>query len=108
MYFYDPSEREPKELVPGIIARTFWGERMLTAVVDLDPDSELPMHNHPHEQLGIVIKGKIELTINEEVRLLKPGDVYVIPSEVMHGAKTFDQPVKVMDVFSPVREEYKF
>ena len=108
MYFYDPYEREPKELLPGIIARTFWGEKMLTAVVDLDPDTELPIHNHPHEQLGIVIEGKIELTINGQARELKPGDVYVIPSEVMHGAKTFDHPVRIMDVFSPVREEYKF
>ena len=108
MYFHDLANRDPKELLSGIIARTFWGQKMLAAVVDLDPDTELPMHSHPHEQLGIVIEGKIEFTINDEVRTLKPGDVYVIPSDVMHAAKTFDQAVKVMDVFSPVREEYKY
>jgi len=108
MYYHDPSTRDPKELLPGILARTFWGEEMLAAVVDLDPDTELPMHSHPHEQLGIVIEGRIEFTIDGEVKTLKPGDVYVIPGDVVHAAKTFDHPVKVMDVFSPVREEYKY
>ena len=108
MYFHDLSEREPKELLPGIIARTFWGQKMLAAVVDLNPETVLPMHSHPHEQLGVVIEGEIELTIGSEVKTLKPGEVYLIPGDVEHGAKTFAHPVKVMDVFSPVREEYKY
>jgi quercetin dioxygenase-like cupin family protein len=81
---------------------------MLAAVVDLDPETVLPMHSHPHEQLGIVIKGELELTIDGEARKLKPGDVYLIPGDVEHGAKTFANPVKVMDVFSPAREDYKY
>ena len=108
MYFHDPSERETKELLPGIVARTFWGQNMLAAVVDLDPETVMPMHSHPHEQLGIVIEGEFELTIGGEARKLKPGDVYLIPGDVEHGAKTFANPVKVMDVFNPVREEYKY
>ncbi|MBC8506469.1 MAG: cupin domain-containing protein [Anaerolineales bacterium] len=107
MYFYDPAERDPKELVPGINARTFWGENMLIAVVDLDPDTHMPRHSHHHEQLGNVIQGQMELTIGDEKRLVKPGDVYIIPSGVEHEAQTFDESVKVIDVFSPVREEYK-
>ena len=35
MYFHNPKDREAKELVPGINAKTFWGEKMLAAVVDL-------------------------------------------------------------------------
>ncbi len=107
MYFHDPKERQPKELLPGIIARTFWGQKMLAAVVDLDPNVHLPRHSHPHEQLGIVLQGQIEFTVGEEVKVLHPGDVYVIPGGVEHEARTFDRPVQVMDVFSPVREEYK-
>jgi len=108
MYFHDPKDREPKELLTGINARTFWGEHMLAAVVDLDPQVHLPLHSHPHEQLGIVIAGNIEFNIAGEVKTLKPGDVYVIPGGVEHEAKTFEHPVKVLDVFSPVREEYKY
>jgi len=108
MYYYDPTERAPKELVPGINAKTFWGEKMLAAVVDLDANVHLPRHSHPHEQLGIVIEGEIEFDVAGEVKRLKPGEVYVIPGGVEHEARTFDHPVKVLDVFSPVREEYKY
>lgn len=108
MYYYDPSQRSPKELAPGIKARTFWGEKMLLAVVDLDPRVHLPMHSHPHEQVGIVLEGEIEFTVGGKKKILKPGDVYVIPGGVEHEARTFDHPVRVMDVFSPVREEYKY
>lgn len=108
MYYYDPTGREAKELAPGINARTFWGEEMLTAVVDLDPHTELPSHSHPHEQIGIVIIGKIEFVIGGQTKTLKAGDVYVIPGGVEHEARTFEAPVQVMDVFSPVREEYKY
>ena len=108
MYYYNPEEREAKELVPGISAKTFWAEKMLAAVVDLDSNVQLPRHSHPHEQLGIVIEGQIEFIIADQKQVLGPGEVYVIPGGVEHEAHTFDQPVKVMDVFSPVREEYKY
>lgn len=108
VYYYDPAEREGKELVPGIMARTFWGQHMLAAVVDLQPHTELPSHSHPHEQLGIVIQGEIEFEIDGQVRRLGPGGVYVIPGGVIHRARTFDQAVQVLDVFSPVRQEYQY
>jgi quercetin dioxygenase-like cupin family protein len=108
MYYHDPKDRISKELVPGIYAKTFWGENMLAAVVDLDANVSLPRHSHPHEQLGIVIEGQIEFVIADEKKILGPGEVYVIPGDVAHEARTFDQPVKVLDVFSPVREEYQY
>lgn len=107
-YFYNLKEREKKELVPGINARTFWGEKMLTAVVDLDPNTFMPIHSHPHEQVGIILSGSMDMTIDGETRTLHPGDIYVIPGGVEHGAQTGDTPVQVMDVFSPVRDEYKY
>jgi quercetin dioxygenase-like cupin family protein len=108
MYFHNISERDSKELASGIHARTFWGEKMLVAIVDLDPQTQLPNHSHPHEQVGIILEGKLEFTIDGQTRILSPGDVYTIPGNVAHEAKTLEQPVKVMDVFSPVREEYQY
>ena len=108
MTFYETATREVKELLPGILARTFWGEKMLAAVVDLDPNTELPQHSHPHEQIGIVLEGQLELTIDGVTKVLKPHDIYIIPGEMPHEAKTYSQPAKVLDIFSPVREEYKY
>ncbi len=107
-YFYDPETRARKNLLPGVDARTFWGEQMLLAVVDLDAQAVIPSHSHPHEQGGIVLQGEMEFTIAGETQRLKPGDLYIIPSGVAHSVRIFDQPVRVLDIFSPVREEYKY
>ena len=108
MYFYDAKERPAKELATGVRTRTFWGENMLMSVVELDPNSEVPNHTHPHEQSGIMLEGEMEMNIAGETRLLKPGDVYIIPGDVEHWARSGNSPAKVLDVFSPVREEFKY
>ncbi len=107
-HVFDPAERATKELAAGVLARTFWGERMLMAVVDLEPGAEVPAHSHPHEQCGVVLEGELALTVDGVEHRLKPGDVYVIPGGVVHSARAGDRPVRVVDVFSPVREEYKY
>ena len=107
-YFKDAAERETLELAPGARTRTFWGERMLLSLVEIDAHAEVPLHTHPHEQAGIVVAGELEMGIGGEVKLLRPGDMYLIPGNVEHYAKGGDQPAKALDVFSPVREEFKY
>jgi quercetin dioxygenase-like cupin family protein len=108
MYFCDTENREAKEVVPGICLKTFWGEKMLLSIVDLEPGAVLPAHSHPHEQSGAVISGMLRLTIAGETRDLQPGDAYIIPGGVEHSAVAGSTLTQVVDIFSPVREEYKF
>lgn len=107
-HFIDLENRETKEIVPGIQLKTFWGKEMLLSFVDLAPHAVLPNHNHPHEQAGTILSGELELTIDGEKRLLNTGDAYIIPGGVDHSAKTGEKPARVLDIFSPVREDYKY
>lgn len=107
-YFCDLENRETKEVVPGVHLCTFWGKEMLLSVTELEANTDMPLHSHPHEQAGTVISGELELTIEGETRLIKPGDAFIVPGGVEHGARTGDIPAKVMDVFSPVREDYQY
>ncbi len=107
-YFCDVEGREAKEVVPGVHIRTFWGDKMLLSIVDFFPNAVIPAHSHPQEQAGTVISGTFELTIDGEARWVKQGDAYVIPGGVEHSGRTGDTPAKVVDVFSPVREDYKY
>ena len=91
-YFCDLDAREVRELFPGVRAKTFWGKNMLLSVLEMDPGVHVPAHSHPHEQSGTVIEGTFEMTIGGQTRTLGPG-----------GPDT----VRAMDIFSPVREEYK-
>ena len=108
MYFCDLENREAKEVVPGVRIRTFWQSQMLLSMVDLDPKAIVPMHSHPHEQCGTVLSGQMDLTIAGETRRLQPGDAYIIPGGVEHMAVAGDTPTQVLDVFSPVREDYQY
>ena len=107
-YFIDAASREPLELVPGARTRTFWGEQMLFSLVEGDADSEVPLHTHPHEQGGIIVEGELEMGVDGEVKLLKPGDMYIIPGNVEHYARAYTTKAKALDIFSPVREEFKY
>ena len=72
-YFHSAQGRGEKELVPGARTRTFWGDRILLSLVEIDANTEVPLHTHPHEQAGMVIEGEMEMGVAGEVQMLKPG-----------------------------------
>jgi quercetin dioxygenase-like cupin family protein len=82
------------------------GSRVTLAVVDLEPDLDVPEHHHENEQVGIVLTGRITMVIDGEGRDLGPGEAYVIPSNVPHSAHTGPDGASVVDVFSPVRADW--
>ena len=78
------------EVMHGARTRTYWGDHMLFSLVEIDVNSKVPNHTHPHEQGGVVTECKIEMGINGEVRTLKAGDMYIIPGDVGHYAECGD------------------
>lgn len=92
----------------GVVRRTLgWGERMLLAEVSLAKGCVIPPHSHPHEQVGYVARGRLQLVVGASAPVvLEPGDGYTIPGGVSHSVTALEDAVAV-DVFSPVREEYK-
>ena len=107
-YFCDVQSRESIELHKGVASKTFWGDKMLLSLVEFEPGSEGATHSHSNEQVGVILEGEIEFTIGEEKQLLKPADCHVIPSGVEHSATASLTRCKMMTVFSPVREDYKY
>ncbi|MCP4361164.1 MAG: cupin domain-containing protein [Chloroflexi bacterium] len=107
MGFHEINSRPWKELLPGVRMRSFWGDEMLVCHIEIAPGAVAPLHRHIHEQSGTVISGEIEFTIAGETRILKTGDSYLIPSNVEHKAVGIKN-AKLFEIFSPVREEYKY
>ena len=101
------SRVRPRTLRDGVTARAVVGERMTLAVVDLEPDSVVPMHNHENEQLGFVIEGSITMEIGGDKRELKAGDTYTIPSNMPHEATAGAGGATVVDVFAPLRADWE-
>ena len=106
-HFYDLEGLDGKDLVPGVTLQAVWGERIMLSRVTIESGAEVPLHDHPHEQAGMLLEGVMEMTIGDETRELSPGASYVIPGGVMHSARAIGGKVVVLDIFSPPREEYK-
>jgi quercetin dioxygenase-like cupin family protein len=106
MPFIDWNNVPVQTLAPGVRLRTPYGERIMLSLVELDEGAVVAPHSHPHEQAGIVLEGMLELTIDGQARTLKAGEAYIAPGNLIHSARSVGGKCKVLDVFSPVREDY--
>lgn len=108
MYNHDPSQRSYKNLLPGVRTRTFWGENMLISLVELEANALIPAHSHPQEQSTFILEGELEADIAGEKRLVRAGELLIIPGGMEHSVRVGPSLTKVIDVFSPVREDLKY
>ena|SRR6185295_17389873 len=106
MSFITLSEIPSKEIVPGFHGRFIHSQHMTVAYWDIQAGHSIPTHNHIHEQIVNVIRGKLELTIDKETRILDAGMSAIIPSQVFHKATGITD-CFVIDVFHPVRDDYR-
>ena len=92
-------------MVPGIRRRTVAaGEQMMQMLVTLDIGSHLPEHQHPHEQITHVLRGRLRLTVAGAPHELVAGQSLCIPGAMPHSADTLEDTL-VIDTFSPPRED---
>jgi len=105
-YFTTLNESEPKEIIPGFFARFVHTENISIVFWEAKAGSTFPVHSHSHEQIATIQQGQFQLTINGETKILEEGVVAVIPSHAKHSGIALTD-CKLMDMFYPVREDYK-
>lgn len=106
MPFIDLSQTPEKEPVDGFKVRFVHTDNMTFAYWTIKAGAALPAHHHPHEQVANVLEGQFELTIDGEAKTMKPGDVAVIPPDAPHSGRAITN-CRIIDVFYPVREDYR-
>ncbi len=84
---------------------TVYGAHTLMAEFRLEAGAELPDHQHPHEQTGYLVAGRIDLVIGGQTHAVRPGDSWCIPGDVVHCAYAHEDSIAI-EVFTPVREDY--
>jgi len=99
----DVASRSP---LPGATARFVHSGHMTCAYWRFEPDTSLPEHAHPHEQVTTILEGEFELTVDGETRCITPGDVAVIAPNAPHSGRAVTK-CYILDVFHPVREDYR-
>lgn len=100
-------DRIPVEQVgDGIERQMIWGERLMVCRLRIAPGVITAVHSHPHEQITIVERGRVVFTIDGRTRTAAAGDILHFPPHLQHGATMLDDEVVLIDIFSPVREDF--
>ena len=102
----DWSRIESQTVGKGIKRQMVVGQNIMVCRFTFDPFVVTPEHTHPHEQVTLVIKGKVKFTISCEERIGSAGNVLHFPSNNRHGATMLDEEVVLIDIFSPIREDF--
>jgi len=104
--FKELRHMEQREILPKCHVRFVHSDNMTFSYWNLEEGAEIPEHSHPHEQVCSMIEGRMELTVGGETRLVSDGSVIVIASNTPHSVKALT-PCYVIDVFYPIREDYR-
>ena len=100
------AEQAEREVIPGFHGRFIHSEQMTFALWRIDKGAVLPPHAHHHEQVVHVFSGELEIAVEGVAHRCTPGTVLVIPANARHEGRAVSE-VSVMDVFAPVREDYR-
>jgi quercetin dioxygenase-like cupin family protein len=95
-----------EQLEPGIERQMIVGENLMICRLRIAPNTVTPAHDHPHEQMTIIERGSVLFTMGDEQRMAHAGDVLHFPSGAWHGATTLHGEVILIDIFSPIREDF--
>jgi quercetin dioxygenase-like cupin family protein len=106
-YIVSPHECSRHVIFPGVTIHTAAGEKMMLSLVEFEPHAVVQPHSHPHEQMGLLLEGELTFVIGDERQVVRPGQMWRIPGGVVHSAIAGSEPVKALDVFHPIREDYR-
>ena len=97
---------DSRQLLEGVALTTLvHGDKTLMAQFKVAKGSAIPVHSHPHEQTGILISGKLRFNVDGEILDAETGDSWCLSGGVEHSAEALEDSV-IIEVFSPVREDY--
>ena len=104
--FHFFNDIKTKEVAPGFFSKLIHTDTNTINFIDVKKGSSIPRHQHINEQCSFAIEGKFELTVNDIPQVLEPGLFAIIPPNVWHSGTAITD-CKLIDIFSPAREDYK-
>ena len=102
-YNWNTLEEEPLNALLG--RKMIHGRHITVARISLRKGAVVPMHNHPNEQISMLERGALRFVLPGEERILRAGDVLVIPPDAPHMVEALEDSLAV-DLFSPPREDW--
>jgi quercetin dioxygenase-like cupin family protein len=107
MTFFRKDDLSATEMLPGVKRRAVYLDDVMITFFDFEPNSVIPKHQHPHQQITWVISGAMEFDLAGEKRVLQAGDGVLIAPDLPHSAVILDEGCRALDAWHPVREDYR-
>jgi quercetin dioxygenase-like cupin family protein len=104
--FYSFDDIAIKEIAPGFFSKLIHTDKNTINFIEVKAGCSVPLHKHIHQQLSFVLEGIFEMTINGMAQQLDSGLYAIIPSNIEHGGTAITD-CRLIDVFSPARDDYK-
>lgn len=96
-----------RQLSDNIKATVFVGDQAMISIVEAGPNAKGSVHSHPQEQWGFLLEGSGTRIQDGQRIAVKRGDFWRTPGGVEHGFEAGPDGAKVIDVFSPPRDDYR-
>ena len=104
--FHYFNDIETKEIAPGFFSKLIHTETNTINFIEVKAGCSVPRHRHIHEQCSFIIEGEFELTVNDIPQVLNTGLFAIVPSNAWHSGTAITD-CRLIDIFSPTREDYK-
>jgi quercetin dioxygenase-like cupin family protein len=105
MHAYTWEKIPAERLDHNIVRRMIVGQKEMLVRWEFKKGALAARHSHPHEQIVMMVHGKLRLAVGEDETIMGPHDIVVIPPQVPHEAEALEDTV-VIDIFSPPREDF--
>ncbi len=79
---------------------------LMTVEVCFENGAEGYSHTHPHEQICYCLEGEFTFTVENETKTIKAGDSIYIKPSVPHGCLLISEKGRLLDIFTPIREDF--
>jgi quercetin dioxygenase-like cupin family protein len=104
--FQFENEMPWEDAADGITRQVYgYDDKIMLVKVKFEKGAIGSLHEHHHSQVTYVDSGVFETTIGDEKKIVRKGDGYYVPPHVIHGTVCLE-PGMLIDVFSPVREDF--
>jgi quercetin dioxygenase-like cupin family protein len=93
----------------GVERRLGYTDHLMMAIIDFSdgPKSQPdPLHSHLHEQVSYVVEGEIIFVMDDQQMRLRPGDMFLVPSGKPHSIQLLTERARLIDCFTPLREDF--
>lgn len=95
-----------RRIAPGVERQILHGDRMMVCRLTIAANTTTAAHQHQHEQITLIERGRVRFLVGSEERMCRAGDLVILPGGTWHGCTILDEESILIDIFSPIREDF--